>query len=148
MLKTVCIIATLMIAAGSAAAAPPEPGSERIRIAVSVVNYPGMPEQAACRMRFRAINESTSRVELSALVHTFDETHAGSGSWQVPTGTLEPGQAVERMYTCKHASFIRLDADNHYGWPGKCTIDGAAKAPCPVAVNVSANLPEPVRPKR
>lgn len=143
-MKTFRIMGIAMLAAFSVLAHQPATAAhnDRIHINVSVVNYPSATEQSTCRLKFQAVNDSARRVELSALVRIFDAARAGSGAWQVPTGMMEPGQAVERTYTCKEATFIRLDARNHYGWPGKCIVDGAFKAPCPMDVNVKFNLPE------
>ncbi|HSV28071.1 MAG TPA: hypothetical protein VLL76_00895, partial [Candidatus Omnitrophota bacterium] len=97
-------------------------GQDRVRISVSLVSYPGVPERASCRMLFKATNESRDNVELSTQLHTFNTYKTDLNSWLVPTGTLKPGQTVERLYSCKAASFITLDQGSDYGWPRTCFV--------------------------
>lgn len=122
-------------------------GQERIRITVALVSYPGVPERAACRMKFRAENQSGRRVALSTLLHTFDGSQSDLNSWMVPTGEMAPGATVERLYSCKAASFIRLDQRSDYGWPRSCTVDGERLTPCPMRLDVRFNLPQLDTPK-
>ncbi|MGE5547642.1 MAG: hypothetical protein ACM33T_12135 [Solirubrobacterales bacterium] len=119
-------------------------GSEtgQVRINVSIISYPGVPERSSCRLKFRAVNESGNRVAVSTLLKTFDTYKSDLNSWLVPTGDMAPGQAVERIYSCKSASFITLDKKSDYGWPVTCRVDGEAVSPCPVSLKVDFNLPE------
>lgn len=115
-------------------------GQERVRISVSVISYPGVPERSACRMLFRAVNETGRPVEMAALLHTFDSFRADQNSWLVPTGTMRPGQQIERLYSCKGASYLSLDQGSGNGWPRTCVVDGERMNPCPVALKLDSNL--------
>lgn len=116
-------------------------GEARIRISVSVISFPGVPEHAACRMLFRATNETGSPMEMATLLHTYDGYQSDLNSWLVPTGTILPGQQVERLYSCKSASFLTIDQKSDLGWPTTCVVAGERKSPCPVALKLDSNLP-------
>lgn len=126
-------------ARGPASIAAPA-GQERVRITVSLISYPGVPERSACRMLFRAVNETDAPVEMAALLHTYDTYQADQNSWLVPTGTMQPGQQVERLYSCKGASFLSLDQRSDRGWPRSCAVAGEVLTPCPVALKLDSNL--------
>lgn len=123
---------------GASTAAPA--GQDRVRITVSLISFPGVPERSACRMLFRAVNETAVPVEMAALLHTYDTYRADQNSWLVPTGTMQPGQQIERLYSCKGASFLSLDQRSDHGWPRSCAVAGEVRTPCPVALKLDSNL--------
>ena len=159
-MKTLAKLSFLLVAAPALSLAAPQPvpkdaagvkqpvsisapaGADRVRISVSVVSYPGVPERASCRMLFRAVNDSGTQVELATQLHTFDTYKKDLNSWLVPTGAMAPGQAVERVYSCKSASFVALDQQSDYGWPRTCMVKGETVTPCPIALKVDFNLPQ------
>lgn len=111
-----------------------------LRILITQVNYPGVPDRSACRFMVRAINEGRETVAAHTLLRTYDATKDELNTWMVPTGTLAPGQSAERLYSCKIAQYLVLDRQNMTGWPGRCTINGEERAPCPLSLSVEANL--------
>ncbi|MBC7905531.1 MAG: hypothetical protein H7Y60_02130 [Rhodospirillaceae bacterium] len=111
-----------------------------LRILITQVNFPGVSERSACRIVIRAINEGRETVAAHTLVHTFDTDKDELNTWMVPTGTLAPGQTSERLYSCKIAQYMVLDRDNMTGWPGRCTINGEERSPCPLSLSLEANL--------
>lgn len=118
-------------------------GGERgagLRIIVTQVNYPGVPERSACRFLVRAVNESKQKIGAHALLRTFDSYNASLNTWLVPTGELSPGQTTERIYSCKMAQSMVLDLTSASGWPGRCTIDGTEHSPCPATLQLESNL--------
>lgn len=117
-------------------------GQSRIHIIVTVVSYPGVPERSACRLLYKAVNQSREEVELSTQLTTFDSEKMDLNTWLVPTGAMKPGQSVERLYSCKTASFITLDQKTDYGWPRSCRVNGEKLTPCTVPVKIDFNLPE------
>lgn len=121
----------------------PPGSSERIpglRVIVTQVNFPGVPERSACRFLVRAINGSKQTIGTHALLRTFDSYQASLNTWLVPTGELSPGQSTERIYSCKMAQSMVLDLTSASGWPGRCTIDGIEQSPCPATLQLEANL--------
>ena len=58
----------------------------------------------------------------------------------VPTGALAPGQSSERLYSCKSARYVVLDQQTLEGWPGRCTVNGEDRSPCPLTLALEANL--------
>lgn len=123
---------------------PPPTITERIaglKIVLTQVNYPGVPERSACRFLVRAINESDQRLGAHALLRTFDTYQSSLNAWLVPTGDLAPGQSVERIYSCKMAQSIILDQGTAGGWPGRCTVNGEERSPCPATLVIESNLP-------
>ncbi len=126
-----------------AAFQPLKTASERIdglKIVITQVNYPGVPERAACRFIVRSVNEGTKTVAAHALVRTYDAAKAELNTWLVPTGALAPGDATERLYSCKTAQSVVLDRGSLGGWPGRCVINGEERVPCPLTLAVEANL--------
>lgn len=111
-----------------------------LRIIITQVNFPGVPDRSACRFVVRAINEGRETVAAHTLLHTYDGTKDALNTWMVPTGTLAPGQSAERLYSCKTAQFLVLDRQSMTGWPGRCTINGEERSPCPLTLAVEANL--------
>lgn len=111
-----------------------------LRILITQVNFPGVPDRSACRFVVRIVNEGRETVAAHTLLHTYDAAHAELNTWMVPTGTLAPGQSAERLYSCKTAQYLLLDRQNMSGWPGRCTINGEERAPCPLSLSVEANL--------
>lgn len=116
-------------------------GQPSVHIVVTLINYPGVPERSACRMLYKAVNRSGDDIELSTQLHTFDSLKSDLNSWLIPTGSMKPGQAVERLYSCKTPSFIALDQKSDYGWPRSCRVNGEKMTPCPVPVKIDFNLP-------
>lgn len=143
----VMVAAALSSTAGAVSTANDQPasagGGERnagLRIIVTQVNYPGVPERSACRFLVRAVNESKQKIGAHALLRTFDSYNASLNAWLVPTGELSPGQTTERIYSCKMAQSMILDLTSASGWPGRCTIDGTEHSPCPATLQLESNL--------
>jgi hypothetical protein len=111
-----------------------------LRIVINQVNFPGVPDRSACRFVVRAVNEGRETVAAHTLLHTYDGTKGELNTWMVPTGTLAPGQSAERLYSCKTAQYLVLDRQNMGGWPGRCTVNGEERAPCPLSLSLEANL--------
>mgnify|MGYP000863689530 CR=1 FL=1 len=122
------------------ASASSSAGHGRVLVSVSIISYPGVPERSSCRMLFRAVNETGQPVELATLLHTYDSFRADQNSWLVPTGTMAPGQQIERLYSCKGASFLSLDKRSGHGWPTICAVNGEELRPCPVALQLDSNV--------
>lgn len=122
---------------------PPPIIADRIgglKITVSQVMYPGVPERAACRFVVRAVNSGDATVSTYALMRTLDAEKAELNSWMVPTGPLAPGQASEKLYSCKSAQYLVLDQRTLGGWPGRCMVNGEERSPCPLTLALEANL--------
>ncbi len=111
-----------------------------LKISVSQVMYPGVPDRAACRFVVRSINSGTATVSTYALLRTLDGNKAELNTWMVPTGALAPGQSSERLYSCKSARYVVLDQQTLEGWPGRCTVNGEDRSPCPLTLALEANL--------
>lgn len=122
---------------------PPPAIRDRIpglKIVLTQISYPGVPERSACRFLVRATNDGSQRIGVHALLRTYDTYQAALNTWLVPTGELAPGQSVERIYSCKLAQSLVLDQGTAGGWPGRCTIDGEERSPCPATLTVETNL--------
>lgn len=122
---------------------PPPIITDRIgglKITVTQVNYPGVPDRAACRFVVRAINSGQATVSTYALLHTLDADKADLNTWMVPTGALAPGQTAERLYSCKTAHYVVLDRQAMGGWPSRCVVNGEERSPCPLTLTLEANL--------
>ena len=111
-----------------------------LKITLTQVNFPGVPERSACRFLVRASNDGSQRIGVHALVRTFDSYQSVLNTWLIPTGDLMPGQTVERIYSCKMAQGLILDQASASGWPGRCTIDGEERSPCPASLVLETNL--------
>jgi hypothetical protein len=111
-----------------------------LKIVITQVRYPGVPDRASCRVIVRSINQGTQTVAAHALVRTYDAGKSEMNAWLVPTGALPPGAATERLYSCKTAQFVVLDRGTLGGWPGRCMVGGEERAPCPLTLAVEANL--------
>lgn len=111
-----------------------------LKIIVSLVNHPGVPDRVSCRFVVRTVNEGRERVAAYALLHTFNGAKSEMNSWMVPTGDLAPGQSAERLYSCKSAQYLVLDQTSIGGWPGRCVVNGEERSPCPLTVALEANL--------
>lgn len=111
-----------------------------LKITVTQVMYPGVPDRAACRFVVRAVNGGSATVSAHALMHTLDGEKAELNTWLVPTGALAPGQASEKLYSCKTAQYLVLDKATLGGWPGRCLINGEERSPCPLTLALEANL--------
>lgn len=111
-----------------------------LKITVTQVMYPGVPDRAACRFVVRAVNSGGATVSTYALMRTLDAEKAELNSWMVPTGPLAPGQASEKLYSCKSAQYLVLDKKPLGGWPGRCTVNGQERSPCPLTLALEANL--------
>lgn len=122
---------------------PPSTAGERLgglRIIITQVSFPGVAESRSCRFSVRAINDSHETVSFYTLLRTFDGAKGELNSWMVPTGDLAPGQASERLYSCKMAQFLSVDRDSMSSWPGRCMINGDERSPCPLTVSLEANM--------
>lgn len=122
---------------------PPSIIADRIaglKISVTQVMYPGVPDRAACRFVVRAVNSGSVTVSAYALMHTLDGEKAELNTWMVPTGPLAPGQASEKLYSCKTAQYLVLDKQTLGGWPGRCLVNGEERSPCPLTLALEANL--------
>lgn len=122
---------------------PPPIVADRIgglKIVVNQVMYPGVPDRAACRFVIRAVNSGSATVSTYALLRTLDGEKAELNTWMVPTGSLAPGQASERLYSCRNARYLVLDQQTLEGWPGRCMVNGEERSPCPLTLALEANL--------
>lgn len=111
-----------------------------LKITVTQVMYPGVPDRAACRFVVRAVNSGRVTVSTYALMRTLDSEKAELNTWMVPTGALAPGQASEKLYSCKTAQYLVLDKQSLEGWPGRCMVNGEERSPCPLTLALEANL--------
>lgn len=111
-----------------------------LKISVMQVMYPGVPDRAACRFVVRAVNSGAATVSAYALMHTLDVDKSELNTWMVPTGALAPGQASEKLYSCRNAQYLVVDRQSLNGWPGRCQINGEERAPCPLTLGLEANL--------
>lgn len=111
-----------------------------LKIIVTQVMYPGVPDRAACRFVVRAINNGAVTVSAHALLHTLDGEKGELNTWMVPTGPLAPGQTSEKLYSCKTAQYLVLDKATLGGWPGRCVVNGEERSPCPLTLALEANL--------
>jgi hypothetical protein len=111
-----------------------------LKISVTLVNYPGVPDRAACRFVVRAVNQGHERVATYALLRTFNGDKEAVNTWMVPTGDLKPGASSEKLYSCKTARYLQVDRQSLNGWPGRCEINGEERTPCPLTVGLEANL--------
>lgn len=111
-----------------------------LKIIVTQVNYPGVPDRVACRFMVRAVNQGQERIAAYALLHTFDGDKAMMNTWMVPTGDLAPGQSSERLYSCKTAQYLQIDRQTLNGWPGRCEVNGEEQTPCRLTMGLEANL--------
>lgn len=111
-----------------------------LKLSVTQVMTPGVPERAACRVVVRAFNGGTNTVSAYALLHTQDASQAAVNTWMVPTGTLAPGESSEKLYSCRYAQYLVVDTKTLGGWPGRCTINGEERSPCPLTIGLEANL--------
>lgn len=122
---------------------PPSIIADRIpglKITVTQVMYPGVPDRAACRFVVRAVNSGSATVSAYTLMRTLDGEKAELNTWMVPTGPLAPGQASEKLYSCKTAQYLVLDKQTLGGWPGRCLVNGEERSPCPLSLALEANL--------
>lgn len=122
---------------------PPPVIADRIaglKISVTQVMYPGVPDRAACRFVVRAVNSGSATVSAYTLMHTLDGEKAELNTWMIPTGPLAPGQASEKLYSCKTAQYLVLDKQTLGGWPGRCMVNGEERSPCPLTLALEANL--------
>lgn len=111
-----------------------------LKISVTLVNYPGVPDRAACRFTVRATNQGREKMAAYALLHTFNADKEAVNTWMVPTGELQPGESSEKLYSCKTAQYLQVDRQSLSGWPGRCEINGEERMPCPLTVGLEANL--------
>ncbi|MBI5163103.1 MAG: hypothetical protein HY985_04285 [Magnetospirillum sp.] len=123
--------------------APSDTAMGTVAVTVMQINYPGVPERAACRMQIVIANEGKSQINLRTLLVTLDDSKTLIDNWLVPSGTIAPGKSVERLYSCKIASTLTVDRDSAYGWPRQCDVNGVEMSPCPLALRVSSSLPMP-----
>lgn len=122
---------------------PPPIVADRIgglKMIVTQVNYPGVPDRAACRFVVRSINSGQVSMSAYALLRTLNSEKAELNIWMVPTGPLAPGQSSERLYSCKTAQYLVLDQQTLGGWPGRCLVNGEERSPCPLTLTLEANL--------
>jgi hypothetical protein len=122
---------------------PPPIVADRIgglKIIANQVMYPGVPDRAACRFVIRAVNNGSATVSAYTLLRTLDGEKSELNTWMVPTGSLAPGQASERLYSCKNARYLVIDQQTLEGWPGRCMVNGEERSPCPLTLALEANL--------
>lgn len=122
---------------------PPATIRDRIdglKITITQVMYPGVPDRAACRFVVRAYNGGRDTVSAYALLRTLDGEKSELNTWMVPTGQLAPGDTSEKLYSCRNAQYLVIDKQALSSWPGKCTINGEERSPCPLTVALDANL--------
>lgn len=122
---------------------PPPPISESIgglKITINQVMFPGVPDRSACRFIIRASNDGHATVSANTLLRTLDGEKAELNTWNVPTGSLAPGQTAERLYSCKTARYVVVDQASLSNWPGRCVVNGEERSPCPLSVALEANL--------
>ncbi|HTH15323.1 MAG TPA: hypothetical protein VL974_01610 [Magnetospirillum sp.] len=122
---------------------PPSIISDRIdglKITITQVMYPGVPDRAACRFIVRAYNGSRNTVSAHALLRTLDGDKAEINTWMVPTGSLAPGDSSEKLYSCRNAQYLVIDKQALSSWPGRCFVNGEERSPCPLTVALDANL--------
>lgn len=122
---------------------PPPVITDRVgglKITVTQVMYPGVPDRSACRFVVRSVNTGAATISTYALMRTLDGEKSELNTWMVPTGALAPGQASERLYSCKMAQYLVLDQQSLGGWPGRCMVNGEERSPCPLTLALEANL--------
>lgn len=111
-----------------------------LKFTVTQVMYPGVPDRAACRFVVRIANNGPATVSAYALMRTLNSEKTELNTWMVPSGPLAPGQTAERLYSCKSAHYLVLDQQTMGGWPGRCTVNGEERSPCPLTLALEANL--------
>ena len=111
-----------------------------VRLNITQFSYPGVPERAACRTVIRVENDSVSTIAFYSLIRTFDSQEEPLGTWMTPSGILAPGQAGERLYSCKIARYMVLDRGSAGGWPNTCHVDGIDRTPCPIQLTFDVNI--------
>jgi hypothetical protein len=121
-------------------AASPAEAEGPIRITAVQVFFPGVPERFACRMQLTVANEGDRVISLRTLLTTRDGDNQLVNSWLVPSGILAPGEAVERIYSCKQADRLTVSRESPHGWPTVCVVGGEEVSPCPVALRISTSL--------
>ena len=119
------------------------PSSDTLELSITQVFFPGMSEKTGCRMQITARNRSPSRINMRALVNTFDGAKEAVDTWLVPTGELKPGEEVLRIYSCRTAHVAAVSEASPYAWPQTCNVDGANASPCPVTLHVSMTIAAP-----
>ncbi len=100
---------------------------------------PGSTKPGTCRMTIRAMNIGDRAAGTSLFIRTYNYRHEDLDVWQVPTGSVAPGQVSERTYACKRAHFIRIE-NSPRGWPTRCVIDDVAQIPCGMSLTIDSNL--------
>lgn len=116
------------------------PSMGDIQVLVVEVFYPGLSSRSACRMEMEVRNVSSVQASFSALLKTFNGDKDTVDSWLIPTGTMEPGDQITRVFSCHEASSLEVDRESQYGWPHVCVINGEARSPCPLRLQVSTSL--------
>ena len=111
-----------------------------VTLNVTQFSYPGVPERAACRTVIKVANDSPHRVEIYSLIRTFDREKQPLSTWMTPSGKLAPGEAQERLYSCKLARYMVLDRGAAAAWPNVCVIDGEDRNPCPIQLQLDSNI--------
>jgi hypothetical protein len=109
-------------------------------VTVTQVSYPGVPERSACRLLARASNRTQQKMGFFVMVKTFNSQRQPLNNWLIPTADIEPGQSVERIYSCKMARYMYLDLSNAQAWPALCMVDGEERSPCPAVLNFVSNM--------
>lgn len=111
-----------------------------VSLNITQFSYPGVPDRASCRTVIKVENDSTHKVSFYSLVRTFDNEKQPISTWMTPSGELAPGQAQERLYSCKLARFMVLDRASAGGWPNICEVDGEERNPCPIQLTFDSNI--------
>lgn len=100
---------------------------------------PGSTKPGTCRLTIRSVNIGDRPAGTSLSVQTFNYRHEFLDAWQVPTGSVNPGEASDRTYACKRAHFVRIE-NSPRGWPTRCLIDGVPQIPCGMSLSIDSNL--------
>jgi hypothetical protein len=116
------------------------PSEGDIQVQVVEVFYPGLSSRSACRMEMEVRNASPVQASLSTLLKTFNDDKDTVDAWLIPTGTMEPGDRITRIFSCHEAVSLEVNRESQYGWPHVCTINGEARSPCPLRLQVSTSL--------
>lgn len=111
-----------------------------MKVMVQEVFNPGMSDKRGCRLQISFMNQSKVKLNLRMLITTYDSLQQPADTNLVPSGDLEPGQSVMRLFSCKPAETVEAARDNEYAWPNTCDVNGVEQAPCPVAIHFSATL--------
>lgn len=111
-----------------------------MKLSVQQVFNPGMSDKRGCRMQIYFMNASKAKLNVRVLVTTYDSQKHPADTNLVPSGDLDPGQSVMRLFSCIPAETVEAARDNEYAWPNACDVNGAEQSPCPVAIHFTSTL--------